>query len=113
MSGVLDISIIKKEYDISKRLGDTATNVKYYREASVFYNIEKPISDPLAIIFDCGLQDKLYGMSKAVHEKMVRLKIPHDYIERPGRHDWAYWVNAVRYQLLFFREFFNSVSVKT
>lgn len=32
---------------------------------------------------------------------MVRLKIPHEYIERPGKHDWAYWRNAVEYQLLF------------
>jgi S-formylglutathione hydrolase FrmB len=38
---------------------------------------------------------------------MLSLKIPHDYIERPGRHDWQYWATAVQYQLLFFRNYFN------
>jgi enterochelin esterase-like enzyme len=38
---------------------------------------------------------------------MMRLKIPHDYIERPGAHNWDYWRRAVRYQLLFFKEYFN------
>jgi S-formylglutathione hydrolase FrmB len=46
-------------------------------------------------------------MSKAAHEKLIQLKIPHDYIERPGKHDWFYWANAVRYQLLFFKEHFK------
>jgi enterochelin esterase-like enzyme len=34
-------------------------------------------------------------------------KIPHDYIERPGKHDWNYWRNAVQYQLLYFSRFFQ------
>lgn len=46
-------------------------------------------------------------MTKMLHEKMNTLKIPHDYIERPGVHEWRYWANAVKYQLLFFREWFN------
>ncbi|MDQ3277765.1 MAG: esterase family protein, partial [Bacteroidota bacterium] len=33
--------------------------------------------------------------------------IPHDYTERPGKHDWAYWASAVQYQLLYFRNYFN------
>jgi S-formylglutathione hydrolase FrmB len=31
----------------------------------------------------------------------------HEYIERPGKHDWAYWTTAVQYQLLFFKRFFD------
>lgn len=108
MSGALDVSIIKKGYDINKRLGDTISNRKYYEDWSVLHQIENyPKDDSLAIIVDCGLQDFIYGMSKAVHEKLVALKIPHDYIERPGKHDWFYWANAVKYQLLFFRTFFE------
>jgi S-formylglutathione hydrolase FrmB len=63
--------------------------------------------DSLAIILDCGLQDFIYFMSKAAHEKLVKLGIAHDYIERPGKHDWPYWSNAVRYQLVFFRNQFT------
>ena len=59
------------------------------------------------IIFDCGTDDFFYTVNKALHEKMLRLKIQHDYIERPGKHDWNYWRNAVKYQLLFFKNYFD------
>jgi S-formylglutathione hydrolase FrmB len=112
MSGALDIGPIKKSYDIKKLLGDTIANLKYYNDWSVVNLIENQPKDSLAIIMDCGLQDFLYFMSKATHEKLVQMKVPHDYIERPGKHDWAYWRNAVRYQLIFFKEFFKRSSSK-
>jgi S-formylglutathione hydrolase FrmB len=107
MSGALNVSLITRGYDINKRLGDTILNKKYYTDWSVLNVIEKQPSDSLAIIMDCGLQDFIYGMTKATHEKLISLKIPHDYIERPGKHDWKYWANAVRYQLIFFNEYFK------
>jgi S-formylglutathione hydrolase FrmB len=110
MSGALMVNLIKKGYDINKRLGDTTTNKNYYNDWSVLNVIEKKPSDSLAIIIDCGLQDFIFGMSKGVHEKLVQLKVPHDYIERPGKHDWPYWANAVRYQLVFFKEYFKKVN---
>jgi len=42
---------------------------------------------------------------------MLQLKIAHDYIERPGKHDWNYWRNAVKYQLLYFREYFQKMNL--
>jgi S-formylglutathione hydrolase FrmB len=107
MSGALDVSLIKRGFDVSKRLGDTIANLKYYNEWSVLNVIENYPKDSLAIIVDCGTSDFIYSMSKAVHDKMMKLKIPHDYIERPGKHDWFYWANAVRYQLVFFKEYFK------
>jgi S-formylglutathione hydrolase FrmB len=107
MSGALAVNYIKRGYDIQKRLGDTILNKQYYEDWSVLKVIEEYPKDSLAIIVDCGLQDFIYQMSKAAHEKLVQLKIPHDYIERPGKHDWPYWANAVRYQLVFFKEHFK------
>ena len=69
--------------------------------------IEQYPKDSLAIIFDCGIADIFYNDNHALHEKMLRLKIPHDYIERPGKHDWAYWRIAVEYQLLYFSKYFG------
>jgi S-formylglutathione hydrolase FrmB len=63
--------------------------------------------DSLAIIFDCGNDDPFAGINRELHQKMLKLKIPHDYIERPGTHNWDYWSNAVQYQLLFFRNYFD------
>lgn len=110
MSGALDISKITRGYDMQKRLGDTIKNQKYYNDWAVVNVIENYPKDSLAIIIDCGTEDFIYQMSKDTHEKMMRLKIPHDYIERPGKHDWPYWGIAVRYQLLFFKEYFKKSS---
>lgn len=107
MSGALDVSIIPKGYGIDRILGDIKQNSKYYRDWSVLNMTEQFPKDSLYVIIDCGAQDFISYMSKALHEKLVRLKIPHDYIERPGRHDWEYWGTAVRYQLLFFQEAFK------
>lgn len=112
MSGALDVSRITQGYDMQKRLGDTIQNKRYYQDWSVMKVIEKYPADSLAIIIDCGTEDRIFLMSKFTHEKMMNLKIPHDYIERPGKHDWDYWNKAVRYQLLFFKEYFNKAGVK-
>ena len=75
---------------------------------SVINVIEKYPNASVAIIFDCGIEDFLIQSNRKAHEKMLQLKIPHDYIERPGKHDWDYWNKALRYQLLFFRQYFTT-----
>jgi S-formylglutathione hydrolase FrmB len=108
MSGALDVNYITNGYDVPKRLGDTVTNKHYYTELSAVTQLEKyDPKDSLAVIIDCGSQDFIVMMTRMAHEKMQKLKIPHDYIERPGVHDWKYWGTAIKYQLLFFREYFN------
>lgn len=111
MSGALDVSRISKGYDVEKRLGDTIINQKYYSDWSVINVIEKYPKDSVAIIFDCGIEDFLIQPNRRTHQKMLQLKIPHTYTERPGKHDWDYWNNALRYQLLFFRQYFNTGKV--
>lgn len=108
MSGAHDLTYIKNAYDVPKRLGDSIANGKYYVDWSVKTLFDKyDPKDSIAFILDCGIKDFIFLMTKTLHEKMLQLKIPHDYIERPGMHDWRYWGNAVKYQLLFFREWFN------
>lgn len=108
MSGALDVSRITKGYDVEKRLGDTISNRQNYINWSVINVIEKYPKDSLAIIFDCGTEDRLIEVNRKTHEKMLKLNIPHDYTERPGKHDWAYWNEALRYQLLFFKQYFTT-----
>ncbi len=112
MSGALDISLITKGYDVNKRLGDSIINKKYYQDWSMMKVMETYPKDSLAIIMDCGTEDFIFLMTKAAHEKMMKLKIKHDYIERPGKHDWAYWATAIKYQLLFFSEHFKKMSLQ-
>jgi S-formylglutathione hydrolase FrmB len=107
MSGGVDLASVRSRFDVIKRIGDTIQYAENWNKYSVIHVIENYPKDSLAIIIDCGTDDFFYANNHALHEKMLRLKIPHDYIERPGKHDWNYWANAVKYQLLFFRNFFD------
>lgn len=107
MSGALHVTVITKGYQVEQRLGDTTINKKYWNDWSVLNAIEQKPSDSLSIIIDCGTEDRVLPMSRAVHEKMLKLKIPHDYTERPGNHDWRYWNTAIDYQLLYFSKHFK------
>ncbi|NOT52366.1 MAG: esterase family protein [Chitinophagaceae bacterium] len=110
MSGGVDLNYSRNKYDIMKRIGDTiqfAGNWKKYIVSTVIENYPK---DSLAITFDCGTEDFYYEANHKLHEKMLKLKIPHDYTERPGKHDWAYWRNSIQYHLLFFRNYFDKMN---
>ena len=106
MSGALVIPYITKGYQVEKRLGDTSNKQRYY-DYSIMKQMESYPKDSIAIIMDSGTEDFIVEMSRMAHKKMLDLKIPHDYIERPGKHDWAYWRTAVQFQLLFFRNYFD------
>jgi S-formylglutathione hydrolase FrmB len=107
MSGALVIEYITgKQYRLDALLGDTA-NKELYRSYSIMKQMENYPKDSIAVIIDCGTEDFVIEMSRVAHQKMLSLKIPHDYIERPGKHDWKYWDTAIEYQLLYFRNFFD------
>jgi len=69
--------------------------------------------DPFAIVekidhgrippirIDCGTEDFLLGQNRAFHAHLDKMKIPHEYQEFPGSHDWAYWDNHVREAIAF------------
>lgn len=65
------------------------------------------------IIFDCGVDDFFHKVNSDLHDTMVRLKIPHDYISRPGNHSQKYWANSIIYQLMFFDENFKRAARTT
>ena len=62
----------------------------------------------LAIFIDCGTEDFFYRVNVNLHEQLMYRNIPHDFISRPGAHNWNYWNNAIQYQLLFMNNFFKS-----
>lgn len=110
MSGGVDLRPFKTKWELNKKLGDTISHWYNWKAYSVINIIETPVKEPLAVIIDCGTDDFFYTVNKNLHNKMLALKIPHDYIERPGAHDWNYWSNAVQYQLLFFRNYFSAMN---
>jgi S-formylglutathione hydrolase FrmB len=107
ISGGVDLRPFPKSWDLSKRVGDTTNNAANWINYSVIHIVDQHAHDSLAIIIDCGTDDFFYSVNRQLHEKMLALKIPHDFIERPGQHDWNYWRNSIQYQLLFFSNYFK------
>lgn len=106
MSGGVDIGYAKNSWELPRLLGDSVNHAQNWKDYSVYYLIEKGLPDSLSIIIDCGTEDFFAGINEKLHQKMLALKIPHEFISRPGKHEWNYWRNAVRFQLLFFHRYF-------
>jgi enterochelin esterase-like enzyme len=52
--------------------------------------------------FDCGAADDLIVYNRQLHSELEAHKIPHQFEEFPGGHDWIYWMRHVEYSLRFF-----------
>ena len=109
MSGGLDIRPFPNNWDIAKRLGSYRDNKEAWEENTVINMIYLLDGKNLELIFDCGVDDFFYDVNKRVHEKLLEKRIPHDYIERSGGHNRPYWNNSLKYQVLFFHEFFTKI----
>ena len=107
MSGLVDLKESKNRFEISKRIGDTITHAKDWHNLSVINLIENYKHTKLKILFDCGDKDIFIDGNRRLHRKMQQLKIPHEYFERPGEHNWDYWRNSIPFQLQYFQHFFQ------
>lgn len=108
MSGAFDLCPYPERWEISKRLGPYETNRTSWFEHSVTNMTGLLSASKPCIIFDCGTDDLFIDINRHFHNKLLSLNIPHDYIERPGTHDWNYWRNAIDYQILYFYLFFKN-----
>lgn len=107
MSGGVDIYNFPNKWKINERLGEYDSNKEVWREHSVM-NLVSTLVPGQSIIIDDGTHDIFINENNALHEALLKQGIPHDYIVRPGAHNWNYWVNALDYQVLFFYKTFNS-----
>lgn len=107
MSGGIDLLYSTKKWEIAKRLGAYEENPQEWTSRSVTNMVESLKNGELHLMIDCGVSDFFYEINANLHKKLLSLNIDHDYIERPGKHNWEYWTNAIEYQLLFFDKYFD------
>lgn len=106
MSGGVDIRPYPNNWDIKKRLGNYPENQQIW-ETNTVINLVYLLDGHLKLIIDCGNDDFFLEDNRRLHNKLLERNIDHDYIERPGAHQWDYWANAIKYQLVFFNDFFT------
>ena len=108
MSGGVDLRPFPNNWDISKRLGTYSAYPERWEQNSVVNMLHLLTPKSLSLIIDCGTEDFFFKVNENLHQKLLERNIPHDYITRPGAHNWTYWANAVQYQLLYMNKFFAS-----
>ena len=112
MSGGVDIRPFSEKWDIKNRLGAITDLPENWEKNTVVNLIELNQNNNLKLIIDCGVDDFFIDVNRELHQKMLALKIDHDYIERPGKHNIDYWENSLKSQLLFFYNFFHCSPTK-
>lgn len=106
MSGGVDIRPFPNNWDIAKRLGKYSEKPENWEANTVINMVHLLTPNSLALIIDCGSEDFFYKVNCQLHEKLLDRNILHDFISRPGAHNWDYWKNAIQYQMLFMHNFF-------
>jgi S-formylglutathione hydrolase FrmB len=43
------------------------------------------------VYLDCGTEDPLLSSNRSFVDILLARKIPHEYRQLPGKHEWAYW----------------------
>jgi len=103
MSGGVNLFESKGKYEISQKIGDSSKWNNY----SILQSIDAQKTMNLPLFFDCGVDDFFIGGNRALHEKLIGLKVPHTYMEREGGHTWDYWKQSIRYHMTFFQQHFQ------
>ncbi len=109
MSGGVDLTYNTSGWEIKEKLGSYEQYQQRWHDNSAFHLLDKIQIKNLPMIIDCGVNDFFIDINRNFHQKLLEKNIPHDYIERPGKHNWQYWDNAIDYQMLFFAKEFNKI----
>lgn len=109
MSGGVDIRPFPDSWEIKDRLGALDENRDRWSANTVVEMTHLIKPGNLALIIDCGKDDFFYRVNVALHDKLMYQNIDHDFIIRPGEHNWAYWANSITFQLLYFNNLFNKI----
>lgn len=110
MSGGLDLRPFPNNWELSNLLGTLREKPENWDRYSVINMLDAFQENPIPILIDCGLDDFFVEANQATHQKMLAKGIDHDFILRPGAHNWEYWDKILPYHLLFFHEFFYNES---
>lgn len=110
MSGGVDIRPFPNNWGMKKHLGSQSEHPENWEKNTIVNMLHLLTSNTLAITIDCGTEDFFYHVNTRLHEELTYRNIPHTFISRPGAHNWDFWGMSVKYQALFFTEFFNQTS---
>lgn len=85
------------------------TNDEYRKENDLYNLIENKSAEQIKklpfIYMDCGNQDFLIGDNRKFSTLLFTKKIPHEFRQLPGKHDWKFWDSQVQEFLRLSKKF--------
>ena len=102
LSGGVDIRPFPESWHIAQRLGSKDEYPENWEKNTIINMTHLLTPGALNISIDCGTEDFFYEVNCNLHDKLLAEGIPHEFTTRPGAHNWVYWMNAIKYQFLFF-----------
>ena len=112
ISGGVDPRPFPKNWNLAGAFGDPVDNAAYWSSVAIINNVHRIADGGIDVAIDCGVDDFFAPGNRALHQRMLELKVPHDYTERPGGHSWDYWANAIKYQVLYFSTKLNETATR-
>lgn len=88
MSGGVDIRPLPENWEIAKRLDNYSERPEAWENHTVANLLHLLTTKSLELIIDCGTDDFFYKVNEQLHQQMLLRNITHDYITRPGAHNW-------------------------
>lgn len=107
MSGGVDIRPFPDSWNIAARLGTADECPENWENNTVINMTGRLKPGAMNMIVDCGTEDFFYEVNCALHDRLLSEGIPHEFYTRPGEHNWKYWLNAIKYQVMYFNDCFN------
>jgi S-formylglutathione hydrolase FrmB len=107
MSGGVDFRPFPNNWELGAKLGSYKDHAANWDQHVVVNQLSRLKNDSLSLIIDCGVKDFFIDVNRQLHQRLLEQGISHDYIERPGEHNWDYWSNSIMYQLFYFNRFFG------
>jgi S-formylglutathione hydrolase FrmB len=108
MCGGLDLRPFKRnDWDLEGVLGKPSAHWANWEAASAITHVPLLKKAKIPLMLDCGTGDFFLDVNRAMHQALLEANIPHEYTERPGEHNRAYWGSAVDYHIVFFDKFFR------
>ncbi|MGI4751441.1 MAG: alpha/beta hydrolase [Janthinobacterium lividum] len=111
MSGGVDLRPFAKSFGIDMILGKYTEHPDRWEKNSIINMLSVLKPNVLALTLTCGHEDFFHQINDELDAKLWEQKIPHDYAVRPGSHTWEYWIDSLKYQMVFFSQFFNGRKV--
>jgi S-formylglutathione hydrolase FrmB len=109
MCGGLDLRPFRRnDWDLKRILGNPLSKWENWEANTVINMAESAQTADLKMTIDCGLGDFFLPVNQAVHQKLLAANVPHNYKEREGEHNAAYWSIAINEQIMFFDAFFKA-----